>query len=53
MTYDGATLKLYVNGVLDGSQNVTGAIIATPQPVRIGGGAPVWSTAAFSPRADR
>ena len=40
MTYDGATLKLYVNGVLDGSKPVSGPIITTTQPVRIGGGSP-------------
>ena len=39
MTYDRAFLKLYVNGVLDGSMPVTGLIIPTSQPVRIGGGA--------------
>ena len=49
MTYDSSTLKLYVNGVLDGSQNVTGAIIATPQPLRIGGGAPVGQQQLFFP----
>ena len=41
MTYDGSTLNLYVNGVLDGSCSVTGTIITTSQPVRIGGGAPL------------
>ncbi|MDX8392283.1 MAG: LamG-like jellyroll fold domain-containing protein, partial [Mariprofundaceae bacterium] len=41
MTYDGATLKLFVDGVADGSWPVSGAIIATTQPVRIGGGAPI------------
>jgi Concanavalin A-like lectin/glucanases superfamily len=40
MTYDGAVLKLYVNGALDGSLSVTGSIIRTSQPVRIGGGSP-------------
>jgi len=40
MTYDGATLKLFVDGALDGSMAVTGAIVPTTQPVRIGGGAP-------------
>ncbi len=40
MTYDGANLRLYVNGVLDGSTAATGSIISTTQPLRIGGGAP-------------
>ena len=40
MTYDGASLKLYVNGELDGSIPVTGPIVSTTEPVRIGGGAP-------------
>jgi hypothetical protein len=37
-TYDGTTLKLYVNGSLDTQLAVTGPIITTTQPVRIGGG---------------
>ncbi|HTL17976.1 MAG TPA: LamG-like jellyroll fold domain-containing protein, partial [Patescibacteria group bacterium] len=37
MTYDGASLKLYVNGVLDGSMAVTGSILPTPEALRIGG----------------
>ncbi|PJB81712.1 MAG: hypothetical protein CO089_03610, partial [Zetaproteobacteria bacterium CG_4_9_14_0_8_um_filter_55_31] len=40
MTYDGATVKLFVNGALDGSLPVTGAVVSGNQPVRIGGGAP-------------
>jgi subtilisin family serine protease len=40
MTYDGAELKVYINGVLDGSAAVSGPIITTTQPLRIGGGAP-------------
>ena len=39
-TYDGAALKLYVNGSLDSQMAVTGPIITTTQPVRIGGDAP-------------
>jgi len=41
MAYDGSSLNLYVNGVLDGSMNVSGPIIRTTQPVRLGGGAPL------------
>ncbi len=39
MTYDGTSLKVYVNGKLDGQKAVTGPIITSPEPVRIGGGA--------------
>ena len=49
MTYDGATLKLYVNGVLDGSMPVSGPIITTTQPVRIGGGSPPGTNPWYSP----
>jgi hypothetical protein len=37
-TYDGTTLKLYVNGALDGQLAATGAIVTTTEPVRMGGG---------------
>ncbi|MGH7972481.1 MAG: LamG-like jellyroll fold domain-containing protein, partial [Limisphaerales bacterium] len=37
LTYDGAALKLYVNGAQDGSLAVSGPIVATSQPVCIGG----------------
>src|SRR5262249_43009101 len=37
MTYDGASLKLYVNGALDASMNLSGALLATSQPLQIGG----------------
>ena len=40
MTYDGATLRLYVNGVLTASQARTGAIETNTSPVRIGGNSP-------------
>jgi len=40
MTYDGAELKLYVNGQLDGSRWVSGPLITSTEPFRIGGGAP-------------
>ena len=54
MTYDGSALKLYVNGVLDGSQAVTGDILTTTQPVRIGGGAPAgeWNQLYFPGKVD-
>jgi len=37
MTYDGASLKLYVNGALDGSVSASGFIAPTSEPLRIGG----------------
>jgi hypothetical protein len=37
MTYDNASLKLYVNGALDGSVAASGAIAPTAEPLRIGG----------------
>jgi len=40
MTYDGASLKAYINGVLDITTSANGTIVTTTQPVRIGGGAP-------------
>jgi hypothetical protein len=40
-TYDGATLRLYVNGTQVGSQAVGGAIAASSSPLRLGGNA-VW-----------
>ncbi|MBI4712487.1 MAG: fibronectin type III domain-containing protein [Planctomycetes bacterium] len=41
-TYDGATMKIYINGMLDGTQNVSGAYSPIPvynssQPFVIGG----------------
>ncbi len=36
-TYDGSVLRLYVNGVLASSTNVTGNISVTTNPLRIGG----------------
>jgi hypothetical protein len=41
-TYDGATLKLYVNGELVRKQAVTGRIVTSNSPLRIGGNG-VWS----------
>jgi hypothetical protein len=37
MTYDGAFLKLYVNGVLDGTLAATGPITVTTHPLLFGG----------------
>jgi hypothetical protein len=37
MTYDGAALKLFVNGVLDGSLPLTGRLVVTANPFWIGG----------------
>ena len=37
LTYDGATLRLYVNGTLVGSQAKTGAITTSTNPLQIGG----------------
>jgi hypothetical protein len=41
MTYDGATLRLYVNGQLAGSRATTGSAAVSASPLRIGGNA-VW-----------
>src|SRR5262249_19729479 len=40
-TYDGATLRLYVNGALVSSSPVTGAMMQSSNPLRLGGDA-VW-----------
>src|ERR1041385_4039347 len=40
MTYDGSYLRLYVNGVEDGSLAVSGSLITTTQPLLIGGSVP-------------
>ncbi|MBI3408481.1 MAG: fibronectin type III domain-containing protein [Planctomycetes bacterium] len=40
-TYDGSTMRLYVNGVLAGSSAVSGSILASTGALRIGGNA-VW-----------
>jgi hypothetical protein len=36
-TFDGATLKLYVNGALVGSKAAAGSIVVSKSPLRIGG----------------
>ena len=41
-TYDGATLRLYVNGTQVGSKPQTGSIPASTGPLRIGGNS-IWS----------
>jgi glucose/arabinose dehydrogenase/PKD repeat protein len=40
-SYDGTTLRLYVNGSQAGSRSVTGAIVTSTGPLRIGGNS-VW-----------
>ena len=40
-TYDGATMRLYVNGALSGSTTATGSMPASTGPFRIGGNA-IW-----------
>ena len=40
-TYDGTTLKLYVNGALASSLAVTGSIASSTSPLRIGGNS-IW-----------
>ena len=40
-TYDGATLRLFVNGAETASHPVTGSIMASSNPLRVGGNA-VW-----------
>ena len=40
-TYDGATLRFYLNGVLAGSAPATGSIIVSANPLRIGGNS-IW-----------
>jgi hypothetical protein len=39
-TYDGAAMKLYINGVLVGTRPTTGTILTTTSPLRIGGDVP-------------
>ena len=39
-TYDGATLKVYVNGILSSSKTVSGAVQSNANPLRIGGNYP-------------
>ena len=46
-TYDGSALRLYVNGVQVSSQAATGNIIASADPLRIGGNS-IWSSEFFN-----
>src|SRR5207253_3991625 len=39
-TYDGATLRIFVNGAQTGATAVTGSIVTSASPLRIGGNAP-------------
>ncbi len=49
-TYDGATLRLYRNGVQVGTRATSGAIVASANPLRIGGNT-IWGEY-FSGRID-
>jgi hypothetical protein len=40
-TYDGAILRLYVNGVQSGSRAISGSVVTSSSPLRIGGNL-VW-----------
>jgi hypothetical protein len=44
-TYDGATMKLYVNGTLVASRTMAGSIVTSTNPLRIGGD---WSGEMFT-----
>jgi beta-lactam-binding protein with PASTA domain len=41
VSFDGATLRMYVNGTLVGSRGISGSILTSTNPLRIGGNA-VW-----------
>jgi hypothetical protein len=41
-TYDGTTIRLFVNGVQAATRAQTGALVASTQPLRIGGNA-LWA----------
>jgi len=45
MTYDGSTLKLYLDGKLDNSKNISGTLNTTSQPLHIGSAS--WTTAEY------
>ena len=44
MVYDGSQLKGYVNGILDGSENLSGTVHTSDFPLRIGAYAPSLTT---------
>ena len=41
MVYDGVSLRGYVNGVLDGTQPVSGSLLNTDNSLKIGAYAPI------------
>ena len=51
LTYDGTTLRLFVDGVEQDNRALTGSIEVSSQPLRIGGNT-VWSTEDFNGRLD-
>ena len=51
VTWDGATLRLYVGGVQVASKGVTGSLVASTAPLRIGGNG-IWGEY-FSERSTR
>jgi hypothetical protein len=51
MTFDGAALRVYVNGALVRTQNFSGNIITTNSPLRIGGNA-IWNDEFFAGQID-
>ncbi len=50
-TYDGTNLRFYVNGQLAGSRVISGGMLTSTNPLRIGNNA-VWSGEAFAGRID-
>jgi Concanavalin A-like lectin/glucanases superfamily len=51
LTYDGAALKLFVNGAQTASQPASGAITTSTQPLRFGGNS-IWNNEWLSGRLD-
>ena len=52
MVYDGTTLKGYVNGVLDGSWELSGEVQTSDEPMKIGVYGPDFGIAFFPGRVD-